>query len=322
MEDPALGFYQALVEARIPFEMVHDRYLDAEHLAPYRTLILPNIAALTTKQCEQLEAFVKRGGSIVATYETSLYDEWGVKRKDFGLASLFGASFTGTMEGPMQNSYLTLEKDPATGQFHPLLTGFEDATRIINGANRVHVTATEVSGSVFSPLTVVPSYPDLPMESVYVRPTKTHDAGVFLREIGEGRVVYFPWDIDRTFWEVLDVDHGKLIANSVLWANKEPQPLTVKGAGVLDVSIWTQKDSMTVHLVNLTNPMMMKGPVREIIPIGRQQVRLRVPAGKRIHKAHLLVAKRDVTHREANGFIEIDVPSVALHEVIALDFAS
>ncbi|HMF79707.1 MAG TPA: beta-galactosidase trimerization domain-containing protein [Bryobacteraceae bacterium] len=321
VEDPALGFYHALIEARIPFEMVHDRYLDAEHLAPYRTLILPNIAALNTKQCEQLEAFVKRGGSLVATYETSLYDEWGVKRKDFGLASLFGVSFTGKMEGPMQNSYLTLEKDPSTGRFHPLLAGFEDATRIINGANRVEVTAGETSGSVFSPLTVVPSYPDLPMESVFVRPAKTHDPGVYLREVGEGRVVYFPWDIDRTFWEVLDVDHGKLIANAVLWANKEPQPLTVKGSGVLDVSIWTQKDSMTVHLVNLTNPMMMKGPVREVIPIGRQQVRLRVPAGKRVRKAHLLVAKRDVPHHEVNGFIEVEVPGVALHEVIALDFA-
>ena len=43
----ALGFYQALVEARIPFEMVHDRLLDAEHLAPFQTLILPNIAALS-----------------------------------------------------------------------------------------------------------------------------------------------------------------------------------------------------------------------------------------------------------------------------------
>ena len=28
------GWYQALVEARIPFEMVHDRLLDAEHIGP------------------------------------------------------------------------------------------------------------------------------------------------------------------------------------------------------------------------------------------------------------------------------------------------
>lgn len=139
VEEPALGIYQALVEARIPFEMVHDRLLDAEHLAPFRTLILPNIAALSSKQCEQLKEYVARGGSIVATYETSLYDEWGGRRKDFGLASLFGASFSGVTEGPMLNSYLALQTDPATGRFHPLLSGFEDATRIINGVHRVRV---------------------------------------------------------------------------------------------------------------------------------------------------------------------------------------
>ena len=33
VEDHMLGWYQALVEARIPFEMVHDRLLDAEHMS-------------------------------------------------------------------------------------------------------------------------------------------------------------------------------------------------------------------------------------------------------------------------------------------------
>jgi hypothetical protein len=54
VEDPILGVYQALIEARIPFEMVHDRRLDAESLAPFKTLILPNIAALSDAQCDQL----------------------------------------------------------------------------------------------------------------------------------------------------------------------------------------------------------------------------------------------------------------------------
>ena len=117
VEDHTLGFYQAMIEARIPFEMVHDGLLDPEHILRFRTLILPNIAALSDRQCAQLSDFVMHGGRLVATHETSLYDEWGVPRKDFGLASLFGASFTGKREGPMQNSYLTIEKDPATGTF-------------------------------------------------------------------------------------------------------------------------------------------------------------------------------------------------------------
>ena len=54
VENYALGWYQALVESRIPFEMVHDRLLDPAQLAPYATLILPNLAALSDAQCDQL----------------------------------------------------------------------------------------------------------------------------------------------------------------------------------------------------------------------------------------------------------------------------
>ena len=320
VEDAALGFYQALVEARIPFEMVHDGLLDSEHLGPFRTLILPNIAVLSTKQCDQLHEYVNGGGSVIATYETSLYDEWGVRRQDFGLASLFGASFAGRVEGPMLNSYLTLEKDPATGRFHPLLAGLEDATRIINGVNRVIVKPVEAGA--YSPLRVVPSYPDLPMEEVFPRPATTDEAGIFIRQIGRGRVVYFPWDVDRTFWEVLDVDHGKLLRNAVLWATNEPAPVSVQGAGVLDLSIWTQKNSLTVHLVNLTNPMMMKGPLREIMPLPRQQVRILIPNRKHIAKVQLLVAKQEIPFRQDEDSIDLEIPTIGLHEVIAIDFAS
>ena len=53
VEDPTLGVYQALLEARMPFEMVHDRLLDAAHLDRYRLLILPNVAALSEAQCKR-----------------------------------------------------------------------------------------------------------------------------------------------------------------------------------------------------------------------------------------------------------------------------
>ena len=312
VEDPALGFYQALVEARIPFEMVHDRLLDAAHLAPYKTLILPNIAALSAAQCAQLKEFVDRGGSLIATFETSLYDEWGKRREDFGLAPLFGASFAGTVEGPMRNSYLNLE-----GQ-HPLLAGLEDAKRIINGAYRVHVKAT---GKVTSPLSVVPTYPDLPMEEVFERPGAVHDPGVFLGEFGKGRVVYFPCDIDRSFWNYLATDHARLLKNAILWATNEPPPVSVIGPGIIDLAIWSQKNSLTVHLVNLTNPMMMKGPIREIIPLSRQQVRIQLPQNQRVQKVKLLVAGKEVPHRQENGVLSLEVSSIGLHEVIALDLA-
>ncbi|MBS1809669.1 MAG: beta-galactosidase trimerization domain-containing protein [Acidobacteria bacterium] len=316
VEDHAWGFYQALVEARVPFDMVHDLLLDAEHLKPYRTLILPNIAALSDKQCAQLKAFVEAGGNLIATHETSLYDEWGKRRKDFGLAALFGASFDGRVETGIRNSYLNIDKDPKTNQFHPLVRGLEDASRIINGVNWVHVKAHE---KAYSPLTLVPSYPDLPMEQVWMRVPRTDTPAVFARQIGKGRVVYFPFDIDRTFWEVLSADHLKLLQNALAWTHQEEQPLTVKGRGVLDVSLWMQKSSIAAHLVNLTNPMMMKGPIREIIPLSAQEVRIQIPAGRRVSKAQFLVGGQTPTWRQTGNVVSVTVPTIELHEVVALD---
>src|SRR6185369_3044257 len=69
-EASQLGAYQALVEARIPFEMVYEQLLDAESLKSFKLLILPNVAALSDKQCGQLRDFVKAGGNLLATFDT------------------------------------------------------------------------------------------------------------------------------------------------------------------------------------------------------------------------------------------------------------
>ena len=316
LEDASLGWYQALVEARIPFELVHDRLLDAEHLGPFRTLILPNIAALSDAQCDQIRQFAARGGGIVATSATSLRDEWGAPRRDFGLSELFGACWSGGTEGPMKNAYLRLEHERFPG--HPLLRGLEDAPRIIHGVWRTEVTTRDPLPG--SPLTLIPSYPDLPMEKVYPRQPRTSIAQVFMAEPASGgRVVYFPWDIDRTFWEVLAVDHHKLMRNAVEWATNEEAQLEVSGPGILDVTFWRQRSSFTVHLVNLTNPMMMKGPVRELVPVGEQRVRVRLPDGVTARELRLLVAGTMPPCRRSGRWLEVTVPSVAAHEVIAID---
>lgn len=231
---------------------------------------------------------------------------------------MFGVTYAGKVQGPMLNSYLALQKERGSEKDHPLLAGFEDATRIINAANQVDVTPLDKDA--FSPLGIVPSYPDLPMEAVFPPHLEAHNPGVFLSSSGRQRVVYFPGDIDRTFWDVLDVDHAHLLRNAVLWATNETAPVKVDGPGVLDVSVWEQKNSMTVHLVNLTNPMMMKGPIREVIPVAEQHVRIRVPDGRRVKQAKLLVAGRNIPFRTEQASILLDVPSIAIHEVVALDF--
>jgi hypothetical protein len=314
VEDYALGWCQALTESRIPFEMVHDRLLDAEHLRPYKTLILPNIAALSDAQCAQLRAFVAAGGSLIATHETSLYDENGAQRKNFGLADLFGVDWTGKSEGPMQNSYIRLEHKAVPDS--PFFAGMQDAPRIINGVSRLEVTPREKFAE--TPFTLIPSYPDLPMEEVYPREPHTNISCLYLRRQG-GRVAYFPFDVDRTFWEVLCADHLNMMRNTVVWATGETPAVRVDGPGLLDVTAWRNSGSITVHLVNLTNPMAMKGPYRGFFPVGPQTVTLNLPEVGNARQARLLAADRMVPVEHNGSALTVKVPSVLDHEVVAID---
>ena len=64
--------------------------------ADLKVLILPNMAAMSDAQCAAVRKFVAGGGALIATGVTSLYNEIGDARGDYGLAELFGAHFTGT----------------------------------------------------------------------------------------------------------------------------------------------------------------------------------------------------------------------------------
>ena len=313
--DHSLGMYHALIEARIPFEMVNDNLLDPEHLKPFKLLVLPNIAVISEKQCNELKRFVDEGSSIVATFETSLYDDDGRRRSDFGLNDLFGVSYDNSVEGPMQNSYLHLKSDPATNQFHPVLKELENAYRIINTIYKVKVVPRS---SFLSPVTLIPTYPDLPMEHLYPRISDTDIRELYLRDTGKSRIAYFPGDIDRSFWQIMSADHGKLLRNTILWALNEESIADVRGPGVIDVTVWRQEHSMTVHLVNMTNPMMMKGPFRELIPVSAQ-VSIKIPSGMKATGVHLLVGGVNPPSEIKENKIVLTIPQIHDHEIIGID---
>jgi hypothetical protein len=311
-DEPATGFYQALLESRIPFAFVDERRLDAAALAPYRVIVLPNIAALSDAQAAQLRNYVARGGAIVATHETSLYDEWGQRRANFALADLFGCDFAGSIEERVQNGYLLVNG------VHALTRGFDDTPRIMGGTRSVNVMPR--SGVSGVPLTIAPRYPDLPMEKAYPRSRDSNVPAVYARAFGKGRVVYLPENIDATFWQCSSGDHLSLLRNAVDWAMNADAPLTVRGAGLIDVSYWRQARSVAAHIVNLNSPMAMGGGyLREITPIGPQDVTFQLPADAKVKAVRLLESETEVAARVEAGILKVRVPGVRLHEIVAVD---
>jgi hypothetical protein len=79
---------QALIEAKIPFDIIFDAQL--KDLSKYRAIMLADQECLSDEQMNQIRAYVKSGGGLVSTEQTSIYDPWRRRRNNFGLRDVFG----------------------------------------------------------------------------------------------------------------------------------------------------------------------------------------------------------------------------------------
>ena len=87
---PAVSFMlftQALIQARVPFDIIYDEHLN--DLSKYRVLVLADQECLDDSQMNLMRQYVRQGGGLVATEQTSLYTPWRQRRPDFGLKDLF-----------------------------------------------------------------------------------------------------------------------------------------------------------------------------------------------------------------------------------------
>jgi hypothetical protein len=197
---------------------------------------------------------------------------------------------------------------------HPVLAGFKDTERITNGFSRIPVK--ENTAFQVKPVTLIPSYTDLPMEEVYPRQDHTGIAELYLRSYGAGRTAYFSWDIDTTFCDLLTLDHLRLFINTLDWVHQEERIISLKGPGVFDVAIWKQEKSITIHLINMTNPMCM---VRELLPSFPQELCFILPENIKPREVKFLSTGKSAQYNLEGRKLSLTIPSFLDHEVVAID---
>jgi hypothetical protein len=168
-------------------------------------------------------------------------------------------------------------------------------------------------------LSVVPPYPAFPPEMVFPREPRTSEPAAVFRRHGDGRVAYFAGDVDRTFWRSTNTDLARLIGNTVRWLRGDRPPLlTIEGDGVIEAFAWETGPGIALHLVNYTNPNMMRGWVRRFYPTSPLRVELAVPTGRAVRRGRALRAGREVALTVQGDRLHFETPPVADYEVIAL----
>lgn len=316
------GFYNALLEARIPFDILSDKRLTPEVLARYDAVALPNLACLSEPAREALFAYAEAGGHLVATYKSGFFDEMGAARPVSPFLAALNASYTGVTLEDLKAAYGHLRKPE-----HPILSGLGD-TDILPVAGDVCLIGG--AGSEGAALTFIPAVETSPGSGIsvpeYNRVEYQTDAPLLLEaRIGEGSLTYFPWEPDRSGFRFGLVDMFALLAAALRQSRRWRELVSVTGPGLIDVSVSGARDRIAIHLVNLSAPGSFNSGTRrlmsQIMPVHDLEVTLALPEGARLESARLVHAGIEAPIEVSGPTVKLRLPKLAEFETILVRLA-
>jgi hypothetical protein len=255
------GMADALVRSHTPFDVVDDVALERESLARYKTIVLPNAACLSDAVAMRLTNWVKNGGTLVATFETGLYNQTGLRRTDFALADAMGVRAVGKIAGPMLHDYM---KPLANHNANLRTRALVEATTY-HVAIRCEGAKTEMQ--FMKPL--AGRYDGLPELS--------DDPALVEHPYGAGRVIYFSGDLGNSIQTFHLAEHVELLRP---WFVSPVKLLNAPGSVEVVVRSQAAGTRWLVHLVNATGEMTR--PIRNIMPI--YDIRIQLPPERKLRK--------------------------------------
>lgn len=294
------GLYETLVHNHLQFDVVHDGALEAAKLSKYKTVILPNVACLDGDEISLLDGFVKQGGNLIATYETSLFDEEGSARDGYGLNCL---PFSVRERRDMVGSYLLI-KDKN------LLKSFDDVDLMALNGELLCVEYKGSGGVEFQDLLSTPLVRNNTPEFAYWEGVG-EDPGLFCARFGKGRVVYLPWSVGKLFHLQGVPEYSQTMADLIDYLNGGRELQTNAPASV-EASLARGKKGLVIHLLNATG--QQSKPQTEVIPLYDIPVSVKTEH----NRARCLVAEKELECKRDGERLTFSLPKLNIYEVISV----
>jgi len=296
---PHAGMYAALLHARLPIKQIHPNHLTAESLEGFRVLVLANEACLSDEQCALIRRFVARGGGLIATHETSLYDMRAEQRRDFGLGDVLGVSFDGEAMIPAKGQRIVpTANSPVAAALPP--EGLENhEEHLIVKPTRARVIARLVG-------------PGVPGDGI---------PAMLAHEYRRGRVVYLPGRSDSSYSYRADEGFPRLIAAAVEWACRGELPVRVEGDGLVGVTLFEQpsRHRWLIHLLNFSAPWSES--FDHVEPIANLRVTVRPPGDASAGDVRAVLSDAQLRARWDRGEVTFTLPRLDEYEIVAVRWA-
>jgi hypothetical protein len=318
------GMERVLVEKHVPYGFCTDVTFSALRLAGSSLLALPNVACLSDEHCAAIRAWVAAGGSLLATYKTSLYDERGASRGDFALSDLFGVSYAGRDEDTRRDCYQWV-----LDRRSRLLAGLGDTDMLAAGGSTAMVDLRSTSNAK-AVLAHVPVIVNQPPERAWREKIPSEHPSLVVNRFGKGTVVYLASQIDKNVMTSGHEDFRMVLGNAFDVLLGRRSSLTTDAPQCVSVSLLASLSQPGSYLLSLVNSASTPyRPLRRLVPVFDISVVLRLPAGagyrmrlvsdeKAASREHVSMARASAARASAARRPEIRVRVKRLEEFLAI----
>lgn len=334
----ALGVFRVAFEEHLALNLITDCDLRPERLAKYRVLFLPNVACLSDEQVKTIREYVANGGGLVATCETSLFDEIGRPRRDFALGDLFGVSYQGRPKAPDTRPVLDANFAIVVDEKYWAQRAGNAALRwgggdVLNGAlvddAKLRALTPNVQATFKGPLVKI-TEPRAPMQKAMIMfpdAGAEHMPAAAMGDYGKGRVVYLAAGLDAANYSYGYPYQRRLVAKAIEWAAREPFAIQVEAPMCVQSTFWQQADAkgkrIIVHLFNGLNTTSDHGLPEVAVPLREESVPihdLKVSfKGMRIGRVHLEPEGTVLISKVTPQGIEVVVPKLEIHSMVVAE---
>lgn len=279
------GFCRVLQSHHAQFDVIDEQTILDNGLSKYDLAILPVCACISAAVFDKIEAYVRGGGNILATYDTGCYDESGGRLGHNRVAELFGIRrMNGTLNYEPGTSYMAVDRAYARGLNAEILPG------------PVKVIDCAMSDTVETIARI-----NRPMASRYVAFPEMALPLLTINAYGGGKCVYCAGNLGEFIQHTTYSDNMLLVYNIV---ERFANPL-VRSNAPRSVEIVVRRQEMfdryTLHLVNMTGEMAL--PTERLIPI--RGIEIKLDLRKNAKKARVLGDTAKIRFNAASQTVRI-----------------
>jgi hypothetical protein len=269
-----------------------DWQMSPEILGRYQAIFAPNAACLSDAQCGMITEYVRGGGKLLATHLTSVADEYGRVRKNFGLSEIFGASFAAAEPVEIPDLYLKLRSGEEIPQ-DPQVLRFQAAAGV------------EVLG-----------------ETIDRGHRGNLGPAIVWHTVGKGEVIYIGSSLEAIYEETR-MKRLRALFDTLLspWLAAGRSYEMEYRSGVMP-HFMASRDALVLHLLADTgNKNKHLRSREEFLPVADVKIRIRVPQGRSVRAVSLMQAGASLAAQPRNGWLEVTVARVFVHEAVKVDLA-